>query len=158
MVMSTDIQRDELRWPLFSAAATEAGFKSVVALPLRLRDHTIGALNLFLVGATAVSEQDRKLAQALADVATIGLLHRRSAHRSDRVAEQLQFALTSRIVIEQAKGVIAERNDVSMDTAFNALRQFARSQNLKLTDVAFSVVKGELDPRTDMTTVRTRVR
>jgi transcriptional regulator with GAF, ATPase, and Fis domain len=157
-VTSNDLETDAHRWPLFAAAAKQAGIQSVVALPLRLREQTIGGLNLFLAEAKDVSEEDCRLAQALADVATIGILHRRSAHRSDMVAEQLQFALTSRVVIEQAKGVIAERNDVSMETAFNALRQFARSQNLKLTDVAFSVVRGDLDPRTDMTTRRTRVR
>jgi transcriptional regulator with GAF, ATPase, and Fis domain len=157
-VTSVDIELESYRWPLFTAAAHEAGYRSVLALPMRLRDQTIGGLNLFLKEAKDVPAEDRRLAQALADVATIGILHRRSAHRSDMLAEQLQFALTSRVVIEQAKGVIAERNDVSMDTAFNGLRQFARSQNLKLTDVALSVVRGELDPRTDMTTKRTRIR
>jgi AmiR/NasT family two-component response regulator len=93
-----------------------------------------------------MEQDDQRLAQALADVATIGILQRRSTHRSSMVAEQLQHALNSRVVIEQAKGVLAERKNVNMDAAFDALRHHARSHNLKLTDVAHSVVRGELQP------------
>jgi hypothetical protein len=125
-----------------------AGFRSVAAVPLRLREHVIGGLNLFDSGTDPVSPDDQRLAQALADVATIGILQRRSAHRSTMVAEQLQHALNSRIVIEQAKGVLAERNSGTMDAAFATLRRYARNHNLKLTDVALNVVRGELDPAT----------
>jgi GAF domain-containing protein len=145
-VTCVDLQADQSRWPLFVPAATAAGFRSVVALPLRLREHVIGGLNLFDGGLGTVSSDDRRLAQALADVATIGILQRRSAHRSTMVAEQLQHALNSRVVIEQAKGVLAERNNVSMDGAFAALRDYARNQNVKLTDLALSVVRGDLAP------------
>jgi GAF domain-containing protein len=141
-----DLASERARWPLFVPAAQEAGFQSVAALPLRLRDHVIGGLNLFDGRVEPVSLDDRRLAQALADVATIGILQHRSAHRSTMVAEQLQYALNSRIAIEQAKGVLAERNAVTMDLAFSALRRHARNHNLKLTDVALSVVRGDLDP------------
>jgi GAF domain-containing protein len=145
-VMCSDLERERSRWPLFVPAALAAGFRSVAAVPLRLRDQTIGGLNLFLEAAEAVSDVDRRVAQALADVATIGILHQRSAHRSALVAEQLQHALNSRVVIEQAKGVLAERQSVDMDGAFQSLRRHARNNNLKLTDVAQAVVRGELDP------------
>jgi GAF domain-containing protein len=145
-VTCPDLLAEQARWPLFVPAASAAGFRSVAAVPLRLREHIIGGLNLFDSGIGEVTPDDRQLAQALADVATIGILQRRSAHRSTMVAEQLQHALNSRIVIEQAKGVLAERSSVSMDAAFATLRRYARNHNLKLTDVALNVVRGELDP------------
>lgn len=140
-----DLSREHGRWPLFVPAALAVGFRSVVALPLRLRDQTIGGLNLFDRRATPISVEDRRLAQALADVATIGILQHRSVHRSAMVAEQLQHALNSRVVIEQAKGVLAERNGVGMEGAFEALRRHARDNSVKLTDVALAVTRGELD-------------
>lgn len=143
-VSYADLRTEEARWPLFVPAAVAAGFLSVTAVPLRLRNQTIGGLNLFDGIAQAVSADDQRIAQALADVATIGILHRRSAHRSTMVAEQLQHALNSRIVIEQAKGVLAERSNMTMERAFEVLRRHARNHNLKLTDVALAVVRGEL--------------
>jgi GAF domain-containing protein len=145
-VICSDLADARARWPLFVPAALTAGFHSVAALPLRLRDHVIGGLNLFDGRVDPVSADNRRLAQALADVATIGILQRRSVHRSTMVAEQLQHALNSRVAIEQAKGVLAERNSMTMDAAFSALRRHARNHNLKLTDVAVTVVRGELDP------------
>lgn len=146
-VTSGDLREDEARWPLFAPAAIAAGFRSVAAVPLRLRDQTIGGLNLFDVRATPINAVDQRLAQALADVATIGILQRRTVHRSTLVAEQLQHALNSRIIIEQAKGVIAERNGLAMDTSFEVLRAYARNHNLKLTDLATSVVEGKIEPK-----------
>jgi GAF domain-containing protein len=145
-VTTDDIAADRARWPLFAPAALAAGFRSVTALPLRLRDQTIGGLNMFRTGADPVHAEERRLAQALADVATIGILQRRSAHRSTMMAEQLQHALNSRVVIEQAKGVLAERNSVDMETAFNALRRYARNHNRKLSELALEVVRGQIDP------------
>jgi GAF domain-containing protein len=145
-VSSGDLQADIARWPTFVPAALGAGFRSVVAVPLRLRDQIIGCLNMFRDQSELMSPEDQQLAQALADVATIGILQHRSTHRSAVVAEQLQHALNSRIVIEQAKGVLAERRSLSMDVAFDRLRRHARSHNLKLTDVALQVVRGDLDP------------
>ena len=146
-VTSGDLREDEARWPLFAPAAIAAGFRSVAAVPLRLRDQTIGGLNLFDVRATPINSVDQRLAQALADVATIGILQRRTVHRSTLVAEQLQHALNSRIIIEQAKGVIAERNGLAMDASFEVLRTYARNHNLKLTDLATSVVEGKIEPK-----------
>ncbi len=144
-VTSDDLASDP-RWPLFVPAARDVGFASVVALPLRLRNQTIGGLNLFDGVAEQISMQDRGLAQALADVATIGILQHRSAHRRNVVAEQLQHALSSRVVVEQAKGVLAERGGLDMDGAFLALRRYARDRNLKLTELSRRVVSGEVDP------------
>jgi GAF domain-containing protein len=145
-----DLEVDQDRWPVFAAAAVSAGFRSVAAVPLRLRTQTIGALNMFH-SAHPVPVNDRRLAQALADVATIGILQRRSTHRSAMMAEQLQHALNSRIIIEQAKGVLAERNGVDMDAAFTALRRYARNHNRKLSELAMDVVRGEIDPTTVQT-------
>jgi GAF domain-containing protein len=141
-----DLRLEGDRWPLFAPAAVDAGFLAVVAVPLRLRDQVVGGLNLFVADVADLPRVDQRLAQALADMATIGILHRRSAHRSDLLAEQLQHALNSRIVIEQAKGVIAERNGVTLDAAFEALRSLARGRNEKLTDVAAEVVQGRPVP------------
>jgi GAF domain-containing protein len=145
MVTSPDLAASAERWPLFVPAALAIGFRSVVAVPLRLRDQTIGGLNLFHAEVAPLTHDDERLAQALADVATIGILQHRSTHRSIMVAEQLQHALNSRVVIEQAKGVIAERNNIGMDAAFGALRRHARNNNLKLTELALAVTRNEVD-------------
>ena len=128
------------RWPRFAAAASQAGFRAVQAVPMRLRDQVIGALNLFHIAPGSLGPGELGIAQALADVATIGLLQERSARRAEAVAEQLQGALNSRVVIEQAKGMLAERVDVDMDEAFRLLRSLARDNNQRLTDVARSLI------------------
>ncbi len=130
------------RWPRFAEAATRAGFATVQALPMRLRDQVIGALNLFSAAAEPLGPADLRIGQALADVATIGLLHERNVRRSETVAEQLQGALNSRVMIEQAKGKLAERLGVDMDRAFTMLRDYARNSNQRLTDVARTFVEG----------------
>ena len=139
----TEAQRQ--RWPRFGVAATRAGFHSVLALPLRLRSETIGALNMFRRAEGPLGDPDRRLAQALADVATIGILQERGSRRRDLLARQLQAALSSRVVIEQAKGVIAERRGLHVDEAFELMRGYARSRSEKLSDVAGRVVSRELD-------------
>jgi len=144
-VTSLDIEAEAQRWPLFAARAGEAGYHSVAALPMRLRDDVVGALNLFEAGAAPIDDDQRRLGQAFADVATIGILQRRTVHRTAILAEQLQFALNSRIVIEQAKGIVAERHKMAMGAAFDVLRRHARNNNLKLTDAASAVVDGTLD-------------
>jgi transcriptional regulator with GAF, ATPase, and Fis domain len=133
------------RWPRFVTAASDAGFESVQAHPMRLRDQTIGALNLFYRAEQETSPSDAHLAQALADVATIGILQQRTIHRSEQLAEQLQTALDTRTIIEQAKGVLAERGGLSMDGAFDVLRRYCRSQRLHLADTARGIVDGSLD-------------
>jgi transcriptional regulator with GAF, ATPase, and Fis domain len=135
------------RWPRFSTVALEAGFQSVFALPLRLRDTTIGALNLFSIEQTPLDEADALVARAFADLATISVLQTRAAGDAQRVNEQLTNALTSRVVIEQAKGVVFERAGIDMPEAFSRLRNYARNNNLRLTDVARAAIDGSLDPR-----------
>jgi GAF domain-containing protein len=144
IVASGDLATDVNRWPAFVPEALAAGFRSVTAVPLRLRDVTIGGLNMFSDTPAPLAESDQRLAQALADVATIGILQQRAAHRTSVLAEQLQQALNSRVLIEQAKGVVAERNNISMDVAFQMLRQQARQHNLKLSEVAAAIVRGEI--------------
>lgn len=128
------------RWPTFSARAMEAGFHSVYAFPLRLRESTIGGLNLFGVRQDTLDDEARVIAQALADIATIGILQQRSIHRTSLLAENLQRALNTRIVVEQAKGILAERGGLPMEATFTLLRSYARSHNLKLSDLAHRVV------------------
>lgn len=143
-VVADDLTAATGRWPRFVPVAVEAGFRSIHALPMRLRDHAIGSVNLFGDRVGPLAEDDRLLGQALADVATIGLLQERASRESQLLAEQLGHALDSRVVIEQAKGMLAERNQVSMADAFGQLRRFAREHNLRLSDVAGQVVAGEL--------------
>ena len=139
-VTAADLAGPERRWPRFAAAATQAGFSAVHALPMRLRDQVIGALNLFCAQAGPLGQDDLRIGQALADVATIGLLQERNVRRVETLAEQLQAALNSRVVIEQAKGRLAERLDLDMDQAFALLRGHARNTNQRLTDVARRVI------------------
>ena len=114
---------------------------------MRLRERTIGAFNLFrLPGEGMLAAPDLELGQALADVATIAILQHRTIRESEQLAEQLQAALNSRIVIEQAKGALAERAHVDVDVAFTMLRRFARQSRARLSDVAAAVASGELAP------------
>ncbi len=134
------------RWPRFSAAALDAGFQSVSALPLRLRDTTIGALNLFSTGEAQIRESDAVVARALADLAAISIIQHRAADERQRINDQLSHALSSRIVIEQAKGIISERAGIDLQEAFTRLRRYARDHNVGLTDVAHAAAAGNLDP------------
>ncbi|MGH3801983.1 MAG: GAF and ANTAR domain-containing protein [Pseudonocardiaceae bacterium] len=145
-VAALDLADAAGRWPRFAAHAQLEGFHSVHALPMRLRTETIGALNLFRDRPGELPAVDLRVGQALADVATIGILQERAVHRGEVLAEQLQAALNSRVIIEQAKGVLAERGDVDMNQAFNRLRQHARTHNSRLSDVARAVVQGTIDP------------
>jgi GAF domain-containing protein len=143
-VAVADVSAESGRWPRFAAEACAVGFASVHALPMRLRTDVIGTLNLFGTRPGALDEDTVRLAQALADVATIGLLQARAIRHRETLAEQLQTALNSRIVIEQAKGVIAERRDLDVDQSFAVLRAAARASNLRLSDLARAVVDGSV--------------
>ncbi len=143
-VMNQDLATASSRWPRFAAEALAAGFHSVQALPMRLRSTVIGALNLFHVEAGEMQDADVEAAQALADVATIAILQHRASLEAHVVNQQLQNALNSRIVIEQAKGMVAEREHLNMEQAFSALRNHARNHNLRLVDVAEAVIGGSL--------------
>jgi GAF domain-containing protein len=135
-VIVPDLAQEAARWPRFVTATHLSGFGAVQALPMRLRDDTVGALNLFHTTPGSFDPADTLVAQALADVATISLLQQRSAHRSTVLNEQLQTALNSRVLIEQAKGKLAERQNIDMERAFTALRGYARAHNRRLSDVA----------------------
>ena len=143
-VVVADLAVEERRWPTFSVEAMRVGFGAVYALPMRLRDETIGALNLFHREPGALTDARLRLAQALADVATIGILQQRAIQRGADLADQLQSALNSRLIIEQAKGVLAEREHAEMAAAFDLLRRYARRTGRKLSEVAVAVVSGEL--------------
>ncbi|HXR23619.1 MAG TPA: GAF and ANTAR domain-containing protein [Acidimicrobiales bacterium] len=145
-VLEADLAVIGSRWPHFAAEALAAGFRSVQALPMRLRGTVIGALNLFGADPDEMRRVDIEGAQALADVATIAILQQRKSQQAQVLNEQLQHALNSRIVIEQAKGMVAERESLNMQEAFSALRNYARAHNMRLVDIAGSVVDGSLGP------------
>ena len=156
VVASSDLTQDHARWPKFAPAALRVGFRSVQALPLRLRSENIGGLNLFGAHQPPLTPAERDVAQALADVATVGILQQRSLHRASLLAEQMQAALDSRIVIEQAKGILAESGRLDMNAAFEALRAYARGSNQKLGIVAEALARRRLDPATVLAGRRTR--
>jgi GAF domain-containing protein len=140
-VINADLAEAGTRWPRFAPRATAAGFRSVHAFPLRLRNEVIGALNVFgdQPGST-LDDADVPIVQSLADVAAIGLLQERAIRRGEILTEQLQGALNSRIVIEQAKGAIAQAHSISVDAAFTRIRNYARRTNRRLGDVAHAIV------------------
>jgi GAF domain-containing protein len=131
---------DSLDDRTFADAASVLGFRSLHSVPMRLRGRTIGALTLFRSTVGVLSDDDATVVRGLADVATIGILHERALRESGLVQQQLQNALSSRVVIEQAKGVVAQTRSVDMDSAFRMLRDYARSNHLNLRDVAELVV------------------
>jgi GAF domain-containing protein len=140
-----DIAESGDRWPEFKAAALGQGFRAVHATPMRLRGQVLGAMNLFSTKPGNLNPADAGVAQALADVATIGILQERSIRETSIVAEQLQRALESRVIIEQAKGVLAALHGVGVDEAFTLLRSYARDHNLTLRSVAEGVTARTLE-------------
>jgi len=140
-----DIERSGDRWPAFRLEAMRQGFKSVHATPMRLRGQVLGALNMFSIHVGELVAADVAVAQALADVATIGLLQERGIKEKSLIVAQLQHALNSRILIEQAKGVVSESAGMTMDDAFATLRRYARDHNLTLTVVATAVIERSID-------------
>lgn len=145
----TDINLHDPRttaaWPRFADAARETGFVSTNAIPMRLRGRVIGVLGLFQTDPTPLSAEDVTLAQALADLATIAVLQQRTLAHSELERGQLQFALTSRIVLEQVKGLLAERWHLSVDEAFAAFRTYARSHHHQLGRLARQIADGDFD-------------
>jgi transcriptional regulator with GAF, ATPase, and Fis domain len=130
------------RWPRFSREALGVGFHSVQAVPLRLREVIVGTLNIFTSKVAVINEEDQWMAQALADVATIAILQNQAARETAVVVGQLQRALNSRIVIEQAKGMLAQQGHVDMVEAFTLLRNYSRRTNRQLSLVASEIVTG----------------
>jgi GAF domain-containing protein len=144
-VSLADITLAPESWQRFRDEAIEQGFASVFAVPMRLRDTTIGTLNLLRDVPGELPDGDIVAAQAFADVATIGILHERAIAETRHVREQLQHALDSRIVIEQAKGVIAQMHKIPVDEAFTVIRAYARQHRLGLSTVAARIVDRTLD-------------
>jgi transcriptional regulator with GAF, ATPase, and Fis domain len=144
VVLVSDIRSaaEAARWPRFAAAAAETGFAGVHAIPMRLRDQVIGTLNLFRVAVNGLDPAVARAARALVDVATIGILQERASREHEVLAGQLQIALNSRVMIEQAKGILAERLRVTPDEAFVLLRRYARDHNHPLTLLAGDVIRG----------------
>lgn len=128
------------KWPRFAEHAVREGFRCVYALPMRLRSETIGALNLFSAQPGEIPRNDLRVARALADMATIGILQQQALRRADVLAEQLEGALNSRVIIEQAKGVLAGRSGLDLAQSFALLRDHARNTNQRLSDLALAVI------------------
>jgi transcriptional regulator with GAF, ATPase, and Fis domain len=143
-ILVPDIDASGPKWPLFRAGALEQGFASMFSVPMRLRTTTIGSLNLFWDRTGGLPTNDVATVQALADVATIGILQERALRESDIARQQLQYALSSRVVIEQAKGVVSYTHSAGMDEAFTLIRQYARSNGIPLAEVAAQIVNGHL--------------
>jgi transcriptional regulator with GAF, ATPase, and Fis domain len=129
-----------LRWPVFGPQAAEVGFQRMCAVPLRVRADIIGALNLFRGSDEPFTDTEMEIAQAMAEVAAIALLQERALREQGLLTGQLEAALNSRVVIEQAKGMLSEYLTVTVDDAFELLRAYARTHNLRLSDVAGDVV------------------
>ncbi len=141
----TRLDQPDPRWPQFGRRAAAAGYESVCALPLKLRTDVIGVLNLFSTEPGPLADDFARIGQALADVATIGLLQHRAIEHRQVLAEQLQGALNSRVLVEQAKGVVSERLHLGMPEAFEAMRAYARRRHQRLSVVALGVIEGTLD-------------
>jgi hypothetical protein len=143
-VVAPDLNDQRQHWPNFAGEALDNGFRSAHSVPMQLRDETIGAINLLRAGVGELTDSDSKLVAALAGIATIGVLQERRTSEAVSTATALQTALNSRVRIEQAKGVIAERSKISTDEAFDKLRKYARRHRQGLTIVAEQVVYGTL--------------
>jgi len=143
-VMEKDLTRAGDRWPRMSVAILEVGYRSVHALPMRLRDTTIGALNLFRTDKGAMDEADVAVAQGFADVATVAIFQQRATNEAQLVNEQLRHVMNSRIVVEQAIAVLAESVSANTENAFTLLRRYAQMHNLRLIEIAQDLVEGRL--------------
>ena len=141
-VSASDLAVAAVRWPQFAPAAVNTGFAAVAALPMRLRDEIIGALNLFDTQPDTVTAEKQRIGQALADIATIGILQHRAIRSRDILTQQLETALHSRVIIEQAKGVIAEREGLDPGQAFERLRATSRAHGRPLAEFAQAIVDG----------------
>lgn len=151
-VLSDDLERESVRWPRFAAAARAGGFAAVHALPMRLRDQILGGLNLFSARSGSLSPDTLRLAQLLADVASIGIVHERNLRHPEVVVEQLQSTMNNRVTFEQAKGVLAEHLGISVVDASTLLRRHASRTRTPLSDIAVQVVDGSIAPATIMPT------
>jgi hypothetical protein len=140
-VDNVDLAEAGDRWPRFAPLALAAGFRAVHAVPMR-RDHTdpVGAMGLFQTDTGRLEADDQQIVQSLADVATIKLVQERALRGGKVLITQLQEALTTRIVVEQAKGILAQLHGISVDDAFEVMRAFARRNRRRLADVAQELI------------------
>lgn len=145
--VSVDLTAAGHRWPAFSARAASEGFRSAHSLPMRLRGRTLGALNLLHVKSGPLADSEVTAAQALADIATIAIVQHQVVVDAHTLTDQLNTALNSRIVIEQAKGRIGQATGADMDHAFRQLRNHARNHGLHLSDLAEQIAQGTIKPR-----------
>jgi GAF domain-containing protein len=143
-VLNQPLASADGRWPRFAPRARESGFQMVHAVPLRLRNEVIGAMNVFDTSLHEMTRTEANLLRAFADAATIGILQERTVKQQSDLSIQLQGALNSRIAVEQAKGIVAERLKVDMDIAFAMIRNYARSHSTPLSAVADGLVRGSL--------------
>lgn len=141
-ILAADLHKEHDRWPGVAPKAIAMGLRAAYAFPLRLRGDCIGAMNLYRERPGEFYDEDIRVAQAFADVATIGILQERKVSSAERRAQQLQGALASRVLVEQAKGIVAERYHVPLQEAFEAIRRHARSSNRKLREVCGEIVDG----------------
>lgn len=144
-VLIEDLEQCHDRWPQFVPRILDIGMRAVCAFPLRLREDRIGALNLYRSEPHAFANHEIRLGQALADIAAVGIIQERAVVEAEQRSEQLQRALDSRVLIEQAKGIIAERHDIPPHAAFEVLRRYSRNNNRILRDVCRQLVDGQLD-------------
>ncbi|MFF2552057.1 GAF and ANTAR domain-containing protein [Nocardia sp. NPDC058058] len=150
-IFSDDLATDPNRWPIFGPRMLREGFTTVHAFPMRLRQETVGALNLFGREPTGLPDRDIRVAQTLADIATIGILQERAIHRAGVLTGQLQSALVNRVAIEQAKGMLAQAGNLDMNRAFQALRGYGRRRSTRLSEVAQQLIDGVLTPEVILT-------
>ncbi|QCW49287.1 GAF and ANTAR domain-containing protein [Nocardioides dongxiaopingii] len=156
-IVVPELAAAEDQWPSFTHAARSAGFQSVHAVPMRIRTRVLGALGLFGDGVGRLDDEDLELAQALVHVASVAIINEKSAADLETVNTQLQRALDSRVVLEQAKGIVANAGEVNVRDAFVLLRHYARDHGRKLTDVAAEVVSRDLRSTTVLEHARARL-
>jgi len=144
VVRVTDVREELARWPQFSASATRLSIAGVAAIPMRLSDQVIGALNLYSPEPREWSDEDMAVAGVMADLATSYVVNVSKLRQQEQLSEQLQGALESRVVIEQAKGITAQQNSVTVEQAYQLMRSHARNNNASLRLVAQAIVAAGL--------------
>ena len=145
-VISADLEEDIDRWPVVAPECLRAGYRAAHGVPLQIREQRIGAMNLFKVNPGSLPNNDHDTLRALAEIATISVLHDRELSDARKVTDQLQLALSTRVVIEQAKGMVAGGVELDLDESFRRLRRYARNHGYRLDEVARRVVSGDLSP------------
>lgn len=146
-ILSEDFEADRVRWPDIIDEAVAAGYSAVHAVPMRLRDQVIGALNIFEASPRKLTEEDIPVVRGMAEIATIAILQSRAMNQVRETADQLQVALRTRVVLEQAKGMLSQGSGVTVEESFALIRKYARDRGMRLAEVARMVVEGEIEPQ-----------